>query len=245
MITSVIGRKFLRAYNENFGTSYDAKSFFIEVYYLLFFDSNKYMQWVQNSPLVQMKKGQKVESLNEIERKEKLNELIDKIENGIEDASVALGFPASEEKDFATTSGQVSNIDLKTSQEDIYLSWIGSSLGIGLQGGISILFGNKQILLDLFEGWQLYRSVLNTIPNLKGNQIATWNGQWLSHKYDKLKYDSDIPMANFNPYITQDNNMSLNTVSWTKVLIGICRSFNYPQLIGYVYNFGQTNTTIE
>ena len=56
MITSVIGRKFLDAYNEREHTRYDAKTFFIEKYYPLFFDAEKYMQWVQNSPFVQMKK---------------------------------------------------------------------------------------------------------------------------------------------------------------------------------------------
>lgn len=243
MITSIIGRKFLKIYNEKYGTNYGAKDFFMKVYYPLFFDSQKYMQWVQNSPFVQMKKGQKVESLNTTERKEKLNELIAKIDNGIVDASVALGFPASEEKEFATTSGQVTNIDIKTPHNDVYLSWIGSSFGIGLQGGVSILFDEKQILLDLFEGWELYRKILDTVPHLKGNQISTWNGQWLSHKYDKY-FMPENPMANFDPYTTKDNNVSLNTVSWTKVLIGIGRSFVNPQMIGYLYNFGQTNTTI-
>lgn len=243
MITSIIGRKFLKIYNEKFDTNYDAKSFFVNVYHPLFYNSNKYMQWVQNSPFVQMKKGQKVDKLNESERKEKLNELITKIDDGVKDASVALGFPASEEKEFATTSGQVSNIDINTSVEDVYLSWIGSSLGIGLQGGISILFDDKQILLDLYEGWILYRKALDSNPNLKGNQIATWNGQWLSHKYSK-DYIPEIPMANFNPYTTKDNSMSLDTVSWTKVIIGISRTYIKNQIIGYIYNFGQTNTTI-
>lgn len=243
MITAIIGRKFLKIYNEKFDTNYDAKSFFVNVYHPLFYNSNKYMQWVQNSPFVQMKKGQKVDKLNESERKEKLNELISKIDSGFKDASVALGFPASEGKEFATTSGQVSNINIKTSIEDIYLSWIGSSLGIGLQGGISILFDDKQILLDLYEGWILYRKALDSNPNLKGNQIATWNGQWLSHKYSK-DYITEIPMANFNPYTTKDNSMSLDTVSWTKVIIGISRTYMRKQIIGYIYNFGQTNTTI-
>lgn len=242
MITSIIGRKFLKAYNEKFKTSYSPKEFFLEVYYPLFFDSNKYMQWVQNSPFVQMKKGQKVELLTEKERKEKLDELILKIDKGYEDASVAIGFPASEEKEYATTSGQLSNMQITHSKDDIYLSWIGSSLGIGLQGGISILFDNKQILLDLYEGWIIYRKILNSNNNLKGNQINTWNGQWLSHKYDKM-FIKENPMANFNPF-SPSNPPNINTQSWTKVLIGISENFNNPQMIGYVYNFGQTNTTI-
>jgi hypothetical protein len=244
MITSVIGRKFLKAYNEKFHTEYGAKEFFIEVYYPLFFDSNKYMQWVQNSPFVQMKKGQKVELLNDAERKEKLNELIKKVDSGVNDASVAIGYPASEEKEYATTSGQVSNIDLSITTDDVYLSWIGSSLGIGLQGGISILFDDEQILLDLFHGWELYRKALDANSMLKGNQINTWNGQWLSHKYDKLNYIESVPLANFNPFTTKDDSMSVNTQTWTKLLIGISTAYQKKSMMGYVYNFGQTNTTV-
>ena len=53
MITSTIGRIFLDAYNDKNGTSYDAKTFFVEVYHPLFFNSPKYLTWVKNSPFVQ------------------------------------------------------------------------------------------------------------------------------------------------------------------------------------------------
>ena len=52
MIAATIGRKFLLAYNRKFGTHYDAKTFFTEQYFPLFFDHEKYMQWVTNSPFV-------------------------------------------------------------------------------------------------------------------------------------------------------------------------------------------------
>ena len=55
MIAATIGRKFLLAYNRKFGTHYDAKTFFTEQYFPLFFDHEKYMQWVTNSPFVQLK----------------------------------------------------------------------------------------------------------------------------------------------------------------------------------------------
>lgn len=246
MITSTIGKIFLEAYNKKYSTDYDAKTFFVEVYYPLFFDSNKYLQWVQNSPFVQMKKGQKVETLTQIERKEKLQDFITKVDScKVPDASIALGYPASEEKEFATTSGQVTNIQLKTDTDDIYLSWFGASLGIGLQGGISILFAESEILLDLFEGWKVYRDTLDKTPKLKGNQVNTWNGQWLAHRYDKKVFSTEDPMANFNPFETaKDEGMSVGVQIWTKVLIGIARSFQNPQIMGYVYNLGQTNTTI-
>lgn len=244
MITSTIGRIFLDAYNKKYGTNYDAKTFFVEVYHPLFFDSNKYLQWVQNSPFVQMKKGQKVETLIPEERKEKLSDFLTKVEEcKTPDASIAPGFPASEEKEFATTSGQVTNLGFPLVQEDVFLSWIGSSLGIGLQGGLSILFSTSEILLDIFEGWKLYRTVLNEMPLLKGNQVNTWNGQWLAHRYDKEFY-VDQPMADFNPYETTKDGLSIATQSWTKVLVGIARQYSSPKMMGYVYNLGQTNTTI-
>lgn len=243
MITSTIGRIFLDAYNEKNGTSYDAKKFFVDVYYPLFFDSSKYLQWVQNSPFVQMKKGQKVETLTEIERLEKLQELHSKIDSGCKDASVALGYPASEEKEFATTSGLVSNIEIQTSAEDVYFSWIGASLGVCVQGGLSILFTNPEILLDIFDGWKIYRDVLNNTEILKGNQVNTWNGQWLGHIYGKT-YVPKRPMANFQPFDTKPDGMSVNVQSWTKVLIGISRHYSDPQMMGYVYSLGQTNTTV-
>ena len=246
MITATIGKIFLEAYNKKHGTNYDAKSFFVDVYYPLFFDSNKYLQWVTNSPFVQMKKGQKVETLTSDERKEKLQEFIAKVdESKSPDSSIAPGFPASEEKEFATTSGQVTNMDLSVSKDDYYLAWIGSSLGIGLQGGLSILFSNSEILLDIFEGWKLYRKALDEDQKLKGNQVNTWNGQWLTHRYDKGNYFAEQPMAGFSPFETsKEGMMSIATQTWTKLLIGITRQFSSPKMMGYVYNFGQTNTTL-
>lgn len=246
MITATIGKIFLEAYNKKHSTNYDAKSFFVDVYHPLFFDSNKYLQWVTNSPFVQMKKGQKVETLTSDERMEKLQEFIAKVdESKSPDSSIAPGYPASEEKEFATTSGQVTNLDLSVSKDDYYLSWIGSSLGIGLQGGLSILFSNPEILLDIFKGWKLYRKALDENQKLKGNQVNTWNGHWLAHRYDKGNYYAEQPMAGFNPFETsKDGMMSIVTQTWTKLLIGITRQFSSPKMMGYVYNFGQTNTTL-
>ncbi len=238
MITATIGRIFLEAYNKKYGTKYDAKTFFVEVYYPLFFDSNKYLQWVQNSPFVQMGKGQKVETLSQVERKEKLQKFIQKVEDCDKpDASIAPGFPASEEKEFATTSGQVTNLNLSTGKDDIFLSWIGSSLGVGIKGGY-LLLSEEDILLDLFEGWKLYRKVLNEIVQLKGNQINAWNGQWLAHRYGK-NYHQEEPMAEFYPYETTNDVMSIATLSWTIILIRIAQHFSDLRTMGYFYGFDQ------
>jgi hypothetical protein len=38
--------------------------------------------------------------------------------------------------------------------------------------------------------------------------------------------------------------MSIATQTWTKLLIGVTRQFPSPKMMGYVYSFGQTNTTL-
>lgn len=249
MITSNIGKIFLDAYNEEYGTSYDARTFFLEQFYPLFFDQNKYMMTAGNSPLENPKlswddmiKGKKPFETPE-QRKNRFEKLIKKIEESEADASIARGYASLDVA--ATTSGQVTDLKLPNSQEEIYASWIGDALGIGVQGGFSILFSNKEILLDIFEGWKLYRTSLNETTMLKGNQINTWNGQWLSHYYDPREYDADMPLAGYSPYNTnKDGIINIDTQTWTKILIGISKKYRNAQILGYIYSIGQTNTTI-
>lgn len=241
MIAVNIGKLFLKAYNEKYKSNYSAKDFFVEKYFPLFFDNEKYMQWVTNSPFVQgIKKGN---PLSQLERKLKLDTLIEKVSNQNADASIAIGYPSL---DFnATTSGQVSNITLPFNEDDVYYSWIGGGLGIGIQGGLSILFNESQILLDIFEGWIIYREYLDKTERLRGNQINTWNGQWIAHRYNIRKYDQSDPTAMFNPFGNmKDGGLEVNTQSWTSVIFGICRTNPENQIIGYVYNLGQMNITI-
>lgn len=249
MITSNIGKIFLDAYNEEYGTNYDARGFFLEQFYPLFFDQNKYMMTAGNSPLENPKlswddmiKGKKPYETPE-QRKSRFEKLINKIDESEADASIARGYASLDVT--ATTSGQVTDMRLPDSQEEIYTSWIGDALGIGVQGGFSILFSKKEILLDIFKGWKLYRESLNKTSMLKGNQINTWNGQWLSHYYDDRVYDEKMPLAGYNPYNTnKDGLINIDTQTWTKILIGISRKYDNSQLLGYIYSIGQTNTTI-
>ena len=247
MITSNIGKLFLTAYNEKYGKHYDAKTFFMEQYYPLFFDQNKYMMTAGNSPLENPKlswekmiKGQIPFETPE-QRKERFESFINKVEKSEADASIAIGYPTLDIN--ATTSGQVTNLQNNVSKDDIYYSWIGAGLGIGLQGGFSVLFSEKKILLDLFDGWKVYRDALNNTPNLRGNQINTWNGQWLAHRYSSV-FVENKPMANFMPFSTKEGLMSIDVRSWTGVLIAMAKKHQDRQMMGYVYNFGQTNTTV-
>jgi len=249
MITSNIGKIFLEAYNEENGTSYDARTFFLEQFYPLFFDQNKQMMYVINSPFVQQLpscrdciKG--IKSFEDIEQRAKrLNAFIEKVENNDADMSIAIGYPSIEVN--AKTSGQVTDLKMNTSKEDIFLSWIGGALGITVSGGVSILFSHKNILLDIFKGWIFYRKALNETLMLDGNKINSWNGQWLFHYYDQREYEEENPLANFAPYkVDKDGIIGIETQTWTKILIGISRKYDNSQLLGYIYSFGQTNTTV-
>ena len=241
MIATNIGRTFLKAYNKKNGSNYNAKDFFNERYFPLFFDDDKYMQWVTNSPFVQgIKKGVAPTAL---ERKQKLLVLNDKIFNTLADASIAIGFPSL--KLTATTSGQITNLKLPIDQEDVYYSWIGSGLGIGIQGRLSILFDKAELLLDVFEGWIVYRNYLNKTLKLRGNQINTWNGQWLAHRYNPRTYNPADKTASFNGISPmKDGGFEVDTQSWIAVLVGICHNYPDSQITGYVYNLDKTNTTI-
>ena len=171
-------------------------------------------------------------------RKIRFEKLIKKIEESEADASIARGYASLDVT--ATTSGQVTDLKLPNSQEEIYTSWIGDALGIGVQGGFSILFSKKEILLDIFEGWKLYRKCLNETSMLKGNQINTWNGQWLSHYYDPREYNADMPLAGYSPYNTnKDGIINIDTQTWTKILIGISKKYRNAQILGYIYSIGQ------
>lgn len=250
MITTVVGKTFLKAYNEKYKKSYSAKEFFEKVYFDLFFNHPKYMQWVTNSPFVQMqvKKGQKVHLLTSEERLEKLNNLHEKIETEVADASFAIGYPASDSEKFASTSGLVSDVAVETSQEDIYLSWIGSGLGIGLAGGFSYLIDDAQILLETFDGWKHYRRYLNdpTLDKLKGNQINTWNGQWLTYKLGN-NYSDSFDFAELRDekiFKIENSSAEVNTVNWSNLFFSLSNAYPEKALNVYVYSFGQTNKTI-
>lgn len=249
MITSNIGKIFLDAYNEKYGTSYDARTFFLEQFYPLFFDQNKYMMTAGNSPLENPKlswddmiKGKKPYETPE-QRKSRFEKMIKKTDKSEADMSIARGYASLDIA--APTSGQVTNLKLPNSQEESYASWIGDALGVGVQGGFSIIFSKKEILLDIFEGWKLYRKCLNETSMLKGNQINTWNGQWLSHYYDPREYDADMPLAGYSPYNTnKDGIINIDTQTWTKILIAVSKKYRNAQILGYIYSIGKTNKTI-
>lgn len=249
MISINIGRTFLTAFNKKYNKSYTAKEFFETIFFEEFFNHPKYMLWHTNSPFVQMKKGQKPHLLSTEERIEKLNNLKEKIAAGERDSSIAIGFPASEEKKFRTTSGLVSDIDISSKESDVYYSWIGAGFGIGVSGGYCIFLNDPEILLSIYEGWGAYRRFLNdvTLEKLASNKINTWNGQWLTFRCSKkFKNRYDFSLLDSLGFFEHNKNgdIQINTVKWTQLFFSLSQRFSDQTIMGYVFSFGQTNKTI-
>lgn len=247
MYTTVIGRRFLNAYNKREGTNLTAKKFFEEIFIPIFYNHPKYMMTGGNSPLENPKISWKQGKYpDEKERKDRINKTINKIENNDPDVSIAIGYSSLDLA--APTSSQTTNMNIKFSKEDMYLSWIGSGLGLGIKGGLILLFENEQVLLNTFDGWNYYRSFLNddAYYKLRGNQITTWNGQWITH-ISSFDFLLDKPLMNFSEKAfetTKEGIIEIPTIHWVELILSISRCIKASQINSYVYNLSNENTTL-
>ncbi|RTQ53397.1 hypothetical protein EJV47_01250 [Hymenobacter gummosus] len=242
MYTSYIGRRFLTLWNERTGHDLSARQFFDEHLHPLFFAHDKYLQWVPNSPFAQ-KVAQKDLVGGASAAAIQLEKLHRNVQELPPDASFVVGFPAAGTA--GTTSGQVSGVGPVVAADDIYCSWIGGALGIGVSGGLSLLLDEDDVLWTLYEGWPHYRAYLSQRPGLKGNQIDTWNGRWLTHAFDEY-FDPSEPTAHFHfdaALVTKDGSSSITTQRWIDVLFALTQRYQ-RRLTAYVYSLAQTNRTI-
>lgn len=241
MIASKIGKTFLTAFNTKYKKKYTAQEFFDQVFFPLFYHHEKYMQWISNSPYDQISKHKLTG--DKYKRQEAHKKLVEAIENTEIGMSTSVGFPSSDI--MSTTSGMVSNIKLPLNSESMYLSWIGGGCGIGVKGGLSMYIDNAEILMLLYEGWQLYRKeYLSKLKKLKGSQVDTWNGQWLAHVMGN-NFNQRRPLSGFSPMETDKaGNMSLITQSWLKVVFGLANKLKSSIVTTYVFSLGNTNITV-
>ena len=245
MYTSHIGRRLLDLYHQRTGEDLSARQFFEQRMYPLFYSESKYLQWIPSSPFAQdLNKEEKAQVSAGVNSYEiKLGKLHEKINSGIgPDASFAVGFPAAGVE--GTTSGQVSGVGPIVSADELYCSWIGGGLGIGVGGGLSLLLDEDEVLWTLYQGWPYYRTFLNQRPNLKGNQIDTWNGQWLTYAFDE-EFDPANPADGLIafPQSATAGVLALDTVEWVQVLFALAQHFG-RDVMAYVYGLGKSNRTI-
>ncbi|MCC9043498.1 hypothetical protein LNQ81_12530 [Myroides sp. M-43] len=256
MITALIGRTFLEKYNQEMRSSHSSKSFFEEVFFELFFNHPKYLMSGGNSSFENPKISwdKMIKGLIPFEtceqKKLRLEKFIEKVSDNYNkpDASFALGYAASTEREFATTSGLVSDLKIETTEEEVYYSWIGGGLGIGVAGGYNLLIDDAIILWQVFLGWKEYRKLLNdpTLSVIRGNQINTWNGQWLTYSLGKdfdRAFDYTVLRKKEILKIEKDK-AEVNTVNWSNLFFSLSNLYAEQTINTYVYSFGQTNKTI-
>lgn len=241
MYTSYIGRKFIKLYNEREGQNLSASGFFEKIFFKLFFTDDHHLIHVSNSPFFQKPKDGDVKKHGSRSLAQYHN-LQKKLRSGLPSGAIFVGYAA--EGIQATTSGQITSIDLDIDAEEMYASWIGEALGIGVSGGFVMLIDKPEVLWSLYEGWQYYRQYLEQTPNLKDKQIETWNGHWLCHSFDK-NYNADDPWENFKVEIAEvQGKIAIPTNAWSKIIFGLARQYPKKTLTAYAYNLSQTNTTL-
>jgi len=240
MYTSYIGKKFLKYYNEKENKNFTAREFFDEVMFPLFFNNERHLLHVGNSSFFQtVPQKEVVEKDINIYRLERFHR---DVENEPPNMATYVGFAA---KDIGgTTSGQVTDIDFKIDEEEMYASWIGQSLGLGVSGGFVIAIDDSEVLYNINKGAKYYREYLYKTPNVKDKQIETWNGHWLNHYYSE-DFDTEDIWSNFNLEIKETSGkLSIPTITWSKLIFTFSKLFPNTEIIIYSYNLSQTNTTL-
>jgi hypothetical protein len=241
MYTSYIGNKFLQYYNQQNGTHLTARSLFDEVFFPLFFDHETHLMHVSNSPFFQKPSQKALESGISIPQLQ-LQKLHNDIKTDTPNMAICVGSAAKDIE--GTTSGQVSSIVLNTTADEMYASWIGQGLAIGVSGGLVFLIDNEDAFAALYSGWTFYRTFLTQTPNVKDKQIETWNGQWLSHVFGH-NYNKEDPWANFKIETVEAlGNIAIPTQPWSKVVFALARQMPGKIITAYVYSLSQTNTTL-
>ncbi len=260
MYTAYIGKRLIELVNLREGKTRTAQEFFDEVYVPLFFGGDRFLHWVNNAPFDQaykkstpgkpQEKGQTKKPKNVIPITQKvidiaLEELHKKVENEPPDGTFFLGGASA--KPESRTSGQVTNISLPISEHDVYASWIGDALGIGVSGELNISLDIDDVLLTIYDGWLKYREYMNQTPMLKPHQVNTWNGYWLTSAFDD-RFDPKYPFANGLPSVKMDaktGKANLETTSWVTVILALSRKFPQKKIISYIYALSyKSNTTV-
>ena len=244
MYTAYIGKRLIELVNQRDGKERSAQEFFDEVYIPLFFMNERYLQHVNNSKFDQAYKQKKKMPLTTEVLVNALSGQHEKILTDAPDGSFFLGGAAAEAS--AGTSGQVTDLVLPITEHEVYASWIGAAMGVGVSGGLNVLMDSDEVLLALYEGWYRYREYLTQTPNLKPHQVNTWNGYWLTNVFD-ARFDPDYPFANKTPDIKTDaktGTASIETTSWIKVIFALSERMPKQLLNTYVYSLSQMNTTV-
>jgi len=241
MYTSYIGSKFIELYNEKMNSDYTPESFFDEQFFPLFFNDERHLMHVHGSSFFQ-KVSKKDLIGGKTKHQFRLERLKKSIDEGRLSGSTYVGYAAETED--AVTSGQMTNLfNLEIDKDEIYASWIGQALSIGVNGGLFLL-DNSRIIWQLFEGWKFYRKFLNQTPNVKDKQIETWNGNWLIHCLGK-NFDILVPELGLNiETVDIQGKIAIPTALWSEIFYRLSVVFPSDEFIVNSYVMSKTNSTL-
>lgn len=235
MYTSYIGQKFLEIYNRRANTAYSAAEFFDSIMFPLFFNDERHLMHVANSPFFQtppekeLKQSALTKSVYQYQKLKWKISLVTEAATANADASIYVGFAANGPEQ--TTAGQVSNLRWKITSDELYASWIGNALAIRVEGSQCLLLNSEPVLWHLFQGWQVYRNYIKPVKAMEGRQIETWNGYWLAK--GGLRKVVSPPLK----------GGKLDTYPWIEVIAKILQWHAGEILPAYIFSLGQTNTT--
>ncbi len=241
MYTSYIGKKFLTIYNQKENQNLTAQEFFCKIMFPLFFDDEKHLMHVGNSPFFQKVSEKNLET-GLTKSQIQLFKLQRDIQNDTPNMGIFVGFAAKDIE--GTTSGQLTDMDFRIDSEEMYASWIGEALGIGVSGGFVMLLDQEEILWNLFQGWTHYRNYLKQTPHIKDKQIETWNGNWICHRLPQKETSGDpCDGISLNTTEVQGKN-AIATKEWAQLILVLAKKYPGCMMTSYAYNLSQTNTTL-
>ncbi len=244
MYVSHIGKQFLKYYNRKHETNYSAKEYFINVLFPLFYDGEYYLHSPGNTPFFQL--VARKETNDSGKRKEAVEDLIKKVDeyllnrDEMPNMSFAISYPSADI--FGTTSAQISSLPLLFNEDDIYASWIGVVLNIGIAGGINVLIHDEKIFEYLEEGFRIYRDYVNETPEIR-NKIETWNGIWLGHRVSN-NFRVNNPLANFHPITEKKDKQVMDRITWVQLYFIFSKLSDDEFAKTYISSLGQMNKTI-
>jgi hypothetical protein len=252
MYTSYIGKKFLDMYRSKNGLTkeFTALQFFDEILFPIFFNDRRHLMHVHGSSFFQPLGKHEKNLINKGESEPKLR--LERLHRNIQDGPVSGSTFVSYAAGSITqpTSSQLSSLLIAISPEDIYASWIGEALAIGIAGGI-LLLEEEEILWSIFEGWGYYRKFLSQNIELKDRQIETWNAHWLTHSFDRY-FDPSDPWVRFLDKQRTDYRIDKETnkrtlvivkMNWIEILFTLARIYPTQVINAFGYELSKMNTT--
>ena len=258
MYTPLLGRRLLDRANLRDGSDRTPAEFFDEVFFPLVFDDEQYLMTAGNSKFGQLVNNRKKNraaaekegrAWDETEwarlRTEALADFhVAAVEVEEPEGHLVLGGYASGLD--GTTSGQVTSLNHDATADEVYLSWIGAASGAGVAGGLVLLIDHDDVLDAVLEGWRLYRRVLTESKgvSLKANQMETWNGQWLRHRFSATFRPEDPTAFLPSALKTTAAGTAIETVPWARLLLSLGQTLGDEPVSAYVYSLGQTNSTL-